>query len=118
MATTKILITADLHYDIARSREPAERLAEEACRLGGDALVLVGDTAGAQLGPLRDCLRLFGGFPGRKLLVMRHVDTGGWVWPWVREALRDRTRDLRVARPIGFHASGNGQVPAAVPVIG
>ena len=66
----RVLITADLHYDIARSRGPAERLAEEACRLGGDVLVLAGDTAGADLGPLRDCLRLFGDFPGRKLLVI------------------------------------------------
>ena len=65
----RITITADLHYDIARSRPGAEQLARRACALGGDALVLVGDTAGADLSVLRDCLRLFAGFPGRKLLV-------------------------------------------------
>ena len=65
-----ILVTADLHYDIARSRGPTERLADDVCRRGGDALVLVGDTAGARLEPLRDCLRLFGRFEGRKLLVV------------------------------------------------
>jgi len=65
-----ILVTADLHYDIARSRAPAARMAEEVCRRGGDALVLVGDTAGARLTPLRECLRLFAGFSGRKLMVV------------------------------------------------
>lgn len=65
----KILITADLHYDIMRSRGPTVDLARQACQSGGDALVLVGDSAGANLDHLRDCLRLFAGFDGRKLLV-------------------------------------------------
>ena len=65
----RILVTADLHFDIARSREPATRLAEEACASGGDVLVLVGDTAGANLEPMRQCLALFSRFQGRKLLV-------------------------------------------------
>ncbi|MFB3893535.1 MAG: hypothetical protein ACE15C_16100 [Phycisphaerae bacterium] len=65
----RILVTADLHYDIARSRPSAREVASRACAAGGDALVLVGDTAGAELGPLRDCLGLFAGFAGRKLLV-------------------------------------------------
>ncbi|HUS46859.1 MAG TPA: metallophosphoesterase [Phycisphaerae bacterium] len=65
----RVLITADLHYDIQRSRDPCRRLAEEVCRLGGDALVLVGDTGAADLGPFRECLSLFAGFAGRKLLV-------------------------------------------------
>ena len=67
--TVRILVTADLHYEIARSRGPTERLAKRACKLGGEAIVLVGDTAGADPTPLRECLRLFGAFPGRKLLV-------------------------------------------------
>jgi len=46
-----------------------EELARRACRMGGDALVLVGDTASAAHQPLRDCLALFADFPGRKLLV-------------------------------------------------
>ncbi|MBS3733856.1 MAG: metallophosphoesterase [Phycisphaerae bacterium] len=70
----RICITADLHYDIARSRPSTERLAVRACRTGaegasGDALVLVGDTAGAALEPLREALALFDTFPGRRLLV-------------------------------------------------
>ena len=65
----KILVTADLHYDIPRSREAARRLARQACDRGGDALVLVGDTAGADLDLMREALALFADYPGRKLLV-------------------------------------------------
>ena len=66
----RILVTADLHYNIARSQEPARLLARRACAEGGDALVLVGDSAAAELDPLRQCLRLFADFPGRKFLVL------------------------------------------------
>ena len=47
----RILVTADLHYDIERSRAPTRQLAREIAATGGDALVLVGDTAGADLTP-------------------------------------------------------------------
>jgi len=65
----RILVTADLHYDIPRSRQPTEDLAARAVAAGGDCLVLVGDSAGRSLEPLRQCLRLFAGFRGRRLLV-------------------------------------------------
>jgi hypothetical protein len=65
----RVLVTADLHYDISRSRESARDVARQACAASGDALVLVGDTAGADLGPLRECLGLFERFAGRRLLV-------------------------------------------------
>jgi predicted phosphohydrolase len=65
----RILVTADLHYDIGRSRGPAERLARDVCAQPADALVLVGDTAGANLDTFVECLNLFAGFVGRKLLV-------------------------------------------------
>jgi predicted phosphohydrolase len=65
----KILITADLHYDIARSREPTEKLAREICRTPADALVLAGDTAGGNLAFHHEALALFDDFSGRKLLV-------------------------------------------------
>ncbi len=64
-----ICATADLHYNIRRSREPTEELARLACDTAADVLVLAGDTAGADLGALRDCLGLFDGFAGPKLLV-------------------------------------------------
>lgn len=65
----RILVSSDLHYNIRRSKESAEDLAARACRMGGDALVLVGDTAGADLGPFREALRLFEGFAGLRALV-------------------------------------------------
>ena len=65
----KIVITADLHYDVARSRKGVRRLARDAVATGGDVLVLLGDTAGVGLEPLRECLGLFADFPGRTLLV-------------------------------------------------
>ena len=39
------------------------------CKLGGDAMVLLGDIAGAELEPMRRCLRLFAGFSGLKMMV-------------------------------------------------
>lgn len=65
----RILITADLHYDVVRSRHGAVEMARRVCGLGGDALVLVGDTAGRETSMLRECLRLFEGFSGRKFIV-------------------------------------------------
>ncbi len=65
----RLLVTADLHYDIRRSIASVEALAERVCRTDADALVLVGDTAGAAHQPLRDCLRLFADFPGQKFIV-------------------------------------------------
>ncbi len=67
----KLFITADLHYDVPRSRKPTEKLADEVRSLArqGDVLVLVGDTAGADLNHLGDCLRLFADMPAKKLLV-------------------------------------------------
>ncbi|MCK4602873.1 MAG: hypothetical protein KAU28_10435, partial [Phycisphaerae bacterium] len=66
------MITADLHYDLRRSRAPARRAAEEICAdrgRGPAVLVLIGDIAGADLSILRECLQLFRRFDGLKLLV-------------------------------------------------
>ncbi|MFA6133557.1 MAG: hypothetical protein WC869_06025 [Phycisphaerae bacterium] len=65
----RILVTSDLHYDVLRSRPSAQEVAARACVAGGDVLVLVGDTAGAEPGPMKDCLALFETFKGLKLLV-------------------------------------------------
>ncbi len=75
----RILATADLHYDIKRSREPTEALAARTLQTGGDVLVLVGDTAGRDLRIMRECLGLFAGFTGRKLLVPGNHCL--WSWP-------------------------------------
>ena len=86
----RILVTADLHYDIRRSRHPTEELAAEALQVGGDCLVLVGDTAGRSLEPLKECLRLFEKFPGRKFL----VPGNHCLWCNPGESSMDRYEDL------------------------
>ncbi len=65
----RILITADLHYDVARSKAPTEAIAEEMCRKGGDVLLIVGDCVSTDLTMLDRMLGLFEGFRGAKLLV-------------------------------------------------
>ena len=65
----RLLVTADLHYDSPRSRSGVVELCRRVGRACGDALVLVGDSAGAAHQHLRDCLALFAGFPGRKFMV-------------------------------------------------
>lgn len=65
----RILITADLHYDVSRSRKSAREIAEQITQTPADALVLVGDTAGADLEIMSQALELFADFKGRKLLV-------------------------------------------------
>ncbi len=46
----------------------------------------------------------------RKLLVMRHLDTGRWDWPWVLSTMRRPQHGRRHGCPIGFHrATGSGQ---------
>lgn len=96
----QLLLTADLHYDIRRSREPAERLARQVVEQGGDALVLVGDTAGADLAIFRDALELFADFSGRKLL----VPGNHCLWCQNGETSLDRYESLlpELAGEVGF----------------
>lgn len=70
----RILATADLHYDIARSVAPTERLAAEVRSTAADALLIVGDACGRDLGILRRCLALFDGFAGRTFFVAGNHD--------------------------------------------
>ncbi len=65
----RLLITADLHYDIPRSRPGVEALAQRAVAEGGDAIALLGDSAGADVDDFRRCLDLFSRFDGRRLVV-------------------------------------------------
>ena len=75
----KIVVTSDLHYDIARSVEPTRELADEICALSADALLLLGDAAGRDVGILRDCLHLFDRFAGRKFFVSGNHEL--WACP-------------------------------------
>src|SRR2546423_5950490 len=64
----RLLLTADLHYNHARSRTPAADLIRTINATGGDVLILVGDTAVADGDSLEQCLSLFT-FAGPKLFV-------------------------------------------------
>jgi predicted phosphodiesterase len=64
----RLLVTADLHFNHPRSRPLAEELIEQMNRAGGDALLLVGDTAVADGDWLEQCLSQFR-FAGPKLFV-------------------------------------------------
>jgi predicted phosphodiesterase len=65
----RLLVTADLHFNHARSREEArELIARMNGEEGGDALLIVGDTAVADGTDLEECLSLFN-FTGPKLIV-------------------------------------------------
>jgi predicted phosphohydrolase len=65
----RIIVTSDLHYNVARSKAPTEHTAREVCRLGGDALVFLGDSAAADLSVLEEVFGLFETFPGTRLAV-------------------------------------------------
>jgi len=97
----KIVATADLHYDIARSRQPALDVADEICRLDADGLLLLGDIAGRDLCILRECLHLFDRFAGRKFFVAGNHDI--WTNPGEDSLGRLNVELPRVCREMGFH---------------
>lgn len=65
----RIIVTSDLHYNVARSREPTEKIAGKICALGGDCLIFVGDSASTDLSVLDQVFGLFESFPGVKMAV-------------------------------------------------
>lgn len=96
----KVLVTADLHFDIARSREPTMALAARICATPADALLIVGDLAGADLEILEACLREFAGFDGVRMFVAGNHD----VWTRGESSLHRYEEELpRVAAGHGFH---------------
>jgi len=97
----RIVVTADLHYNIARSRRPTQRLAEELCGLRADALLILGDVGGHDPAIVSECLRLFEGFPGRRYFVAGNHEL--WTAPG-GDALARLERELPEAvRQAGFH---------------
>lgn len=76
----RIIVTSDLHYNIARSKRPTRAIAEEICRLGGDVLVFGGDTSGGRADQFEEAFGLFEGFRGARLAIAGNHDiwvTGG-----------------------------------------
>ncbi|HOW70312.1 MAG TPA: metallophosphoesterase [Phycisphaerae bacterium] len=97
----RIVATADLHYDITRSREPTRLIAEEICGLEADALLVLGDVAGRDSGIVLEALRLFDRFRGRKFFVAGNHDI--WTGPG-GDSLDKLERELpAICRQAGFH---------------
>jgi hypothetical protein len=67
---------------------------------GVDVDMVVSDTRGSSFAEIEEA---------RKLLVMRHVDTGRWDWPWVRQSILARHAPSQSRRPIGFGSGPNGK---------
>ncbi len=97
----RILVTADLHYDIRRSREPTEALADEVSRRPADALLLLGDVAGRQPETFAEALRLFDGFTGHKMLVAGNHDL--WTDPGRDSLHRYEVELAETCRQHGWH---------------
>jgi hypothetical protein len=97
----RLIATADLHYNIARSVEPTRRIADEICGLHADALLILGDAGGRDVGIVRDCLRLFDRFRGGRFFVAGNHD----LWTGDDEdALTRLERTLpAICREAGFH---------------
>ena len=98
--TMKILITADLHYDVRRSRKPTETLVRRIRHMSFDILMLLGDSAGADLDIFRQCLQLFADIPARKML----VPGNHCLWRHRNETSFERYEKLipQVAKEEGF----------------
>ncbi|UCD29120.1 MAG: metallophosphoesterase [Planctomycetota bacterium] len=97
----KLIVTADLHYDIARSVKATRRIADEICGLQSDALLILGDAAGRDAGIVNDCLHLFDRFGGRKFFVAGNHDI--WTNPG-EDSLEKLEKTLpALCREAGFH---------------
>jgi predicted phosphodiesterase len=76
----RIIVTSDLHYNLARSKAPTRGLAREICELGGDILIFAGDSASTDLRVLDEVFGLFESFSGVRLAVAGNHElwtTGG-----------------------------------------
>ena len=97
----RILATGDLHYDVQRSRQPTEALAERLSRERADVLLLLGDVGGRRLETLAAGLRLFEAFDGRKLFVAGNHDL--WTGPGGDSLRRYEVEIAEVCAAHGWH---------------
>lgn len=95
----RLLVTADLHYDHARSRALADELTDRMNAAGGDVLLVVGDTATSDGDTLERCLSRFR-FGGPKLFVAGNHE----LWTHGPDSYRLFREDLpRRVRALGWH---------------
>jgi 3',5'-cyclic AMP phosphodiesterase CpdA len=96
----RLVVTADLHYEMPEHRAAVLAVAERICREKADALALAGDLFAHSPDCLRQCLRLFDGFQGEKLLVAGNHDL--WTEGGDSFEIYDQLIPA-VARECGFH---------------
>jgi predicted phosphodiesterase len=97
----RVLVTADLHYDIARSIAPTRALAARMVSRGGDAVMILGDVCGTELETLTRCLSLFEGFRGARMFVAGNHDL--WVKEGASSVARYETEIPAACASAGFH---------------
>ena len=95
----RLLITADLHYNHSKSKLIAEELIGQMNDVGGDILIVVGDTAVADGDSLEKCLSQFK-FSGPKLFVAGNHEL--WTKGDDSYELFTRTLPARV-KNLGWH---------------
>jgi predicted phosphodiesterase len=95
----RVLLTADLHYNHARSKPLADALIDDMNRAGGDVLVVIGDTATHEGDSLEQCLSRFN-FSGPKLIVAGNHE----LWTRGDDSYAIYTEELpRRVRALGWH---------------
>src|SRR5689334_12964541 len=116
----RLLVTSDLHYNHSKSTELAEDLIRQINRIGGDVLLVVGDTAVSDGDSLERCLSLFR-FAGPRLFLAgnhelwtngydsyhlfnfelpKRVESLGWQW---LESKPFVARDIAIAGTVGWY---------------
>ncbi len=109
----KLAVTADLHFNVPRSTEPAAAVIAQIRRVRPDVVLLVGDTAADDLAVLSECLHLFDGCAAHKLFVAGNHE----LWTADEDTLRRYERDLpRAAAEAGFHYLDGG--PTVIDGVG
>jgi predicted phosphohydrolase len=95
----RVLLTADVHYNHPRSKPLARDLIDQMNQVGGDVLVVVGDTAVADGDSLEQCLLLVD-FKGPKLIIAGNPE----LWTRSGESYAIYTTQLPArVRALGWH---------------
>ena len=107
----RLAVTADLHYDVPRSRAPAQQIIAEINAAEVDGVLLVGDSATAVGEGLEQCLALF------------RRDRPGWFVPgnhelWTKLQPRDAEYLLAEELPARVSQAGWSWLPGAPARLG
>ena len=96
----KIIVTADIHYGVGNNEPIVKKFAQRIIRTKADVLILVGDTYAIDQKLLVECLELFQGFKGDKLLVAGNHD----LWTTEGSSLTIYGKVIpKIAKKCGFH---------------